>query len=197
MIDLIEDCELVALSLEEPINGFDCNDSDLNEFFNEDALKYQEEMLGQTLFFRHKETKKIVCAFSLSPDGLKTFDLPNSRRKKVKESIPREKVLKSYPAFLIGRLAVAKEFNGQGVGSQLIDYIKSFCLEQYRNFCRFLLVDAYNDPVVLNFYQKNDFIPVFSTEEQERDYYRPNTTDFLRTRYMFYNMMHWKNKMLE
>ena len=194
MIDLTKDCDWLALTRELPIVDFECGNLDLNEFFNIDALKYQEQLLGQTYFFRHKITGKVVCAFSLSPDGLKTFDLPNNRRKKVKETIPRGKTLKSYPAYLIGRLGVAIEFNGQGVGSQLIDIIKSFCFEQFRNSCRFLLVDAYNKPEILNFYQKNDFLFVFSSEEQERNYYQPNTATPLHTRYMYYEMMNWKNK---
>ena len=195
MIDLKKDCDWLALSAESAIIGFECADNDLNEFFNIDALKYQEQMLGQTYFFQHKVTGKVVCAFSLSPDGLKTFDLPNNRRRKVKDSIPREKPMKSYPSYLIGRLGVATEFNGQGIGSQLINIIKSFCFEQYQNSCRFLLVDAYNKPEIIKFYERNDFITVFSTEEQERNYYRPNTIEALRTRYMYYDMMQWKNKM--
>ena len=194
MIDLEKDCEMFALSTTQKIIDFDCGDTDLNEFFNIDASKYQEQMLAQTYFFRHIISEKIVCAFSLSPEGLKTFDLPSNRRRKVKGEIPREKALKSYPAFLIGRLGVDSKFNGHGVGTQLIDIIKYFCLTQYTNFCRFLLVDAYNKPEVINFYQKNGFFPVFSTEEQERGYYRPNTIEPLRTRYMYYDMMQWKNK---
>jgi len=194
MINLKKDCDWIALSAEQPILDFECGNLDLNEFFNLDALKYQEQMLGQTYYFRHKLSQKVVCAFSLSPDGLKTFDLPNNRRRKVKETIPREKMLKSYPAYLIGRLGVSTEFNGQGIGSQLIDIIKSFCFEQHRNSCRFLLVDAYNKPEIIRFYEKNDFLVVFSSEEQERDYYRPNTKEPLLTRYMYYDMMNWKNK---
>jgi GNAT superfamily N-acetyltransferase len=187
------DCTFVALSQEQPVIDFDCGDADLNEFFNQDAINYQNQLLGNTFFLRHKETRKIVCAFSLSPDGLHIFNLPGSRRKKVKELIPREKPLKSYPAMLPGRLGVSLDFAGQGAGSQLMDIIKTFCL--IRIPCRFLLVDAYNQPDVLNFYLKNDFFLVFSTEEQEREYYQRKGVEPLRTRFMFYDMIQWKNKM--
>ena len=53
MIDLEKDCEMFALSTTQKIIDFDCGDADLNEFFNIDASKYQEEMLAQTYFFRH------------------------------------------------------------------------------------------------------------------------------------------------
>lgn len=195
MFDLQTECEFIPLAHNALLVDFDCGDADINEFFNIDAIKYQEQMLGQTYFFRHRATNKTVCAFSLSPDGLNTSNLPNNRRRKVKENIPHEKPMKSYPAYLIGRLGVDLGFGGQGIGSQLLNFIKYFCFDNYGNSCRFLVVDAYNNPNVLNFYRKNDFLTVFSTEEQEREYKRLDASVALRTRYMFFDMIYWKNKM--
>jgi GNAT superfamily N-acetyltransferase len=194
MLDLRTQCKLITLSTEQPIVNFDCGDVDLNEFFNHEALLYRKQLLAQTNFFRHNETGKVVCAFSLSPNSLKTFDLPGSRRKKVKEYIPREKSLQSYPAFLVGRLGVALTFRGQGIGAQLMDFIKIHCLATYPDFCRFLLIDAYNNPSVMNFYLRNNFSPVFSTEEQERNAYKISVSEPLQTRYLFFDMLHWKDK---
>jgi GNAT superfamily N-acetyltransferase len=196
MIDLEVDCELLILSEEQIIADFDCGNADLNDFFNHDALAYKRQMLSQTVFFRHKLSGKIVCVFSFSASSIKTADLPGSRRKKVKEYVPREKSLKSYPGILIGRLGVATEFNGQGAGSQLLDFIKDFCFTNFPDFVRFLFVDAYNEPAVIGFYQKNDFIPVFSTEEQEKETYRQLQSEALKTRYMYFDMIHWRDKMM-
>jgi len=104
--------------------------------------------------------------------------------------------LKSYPAILIGRLGVATEFSGQSVGSQLIGFIKEFCIANFPDFVRFLLVDAYNEPAIVEFYQKNKFTPVFSTEEQEKENYRQLPAETLQTRYMFYDMIQWRNKLM-
>jgi GNAT superfamily N-acetyltransferase len=194
MLNLNKDCKFLILSDEQLIVDFDCGNADLNDFFNRDAIQYKNQMLAQTVFFQHNETGKVVCAFSLSPNGLKTADLPGSRRKKVTTFIPREKTLKSYPAFLIGRLGVDLDFAGQGIGSQLMVFIKFYCFDFYPDFCRFLVVDAYNEPAVLNFYQKNEFNSIFSTEAQEQESYKLNTTEQLRTRYMFYDMIQRKNK---
>jgi GNAT superfamily N-acetyltransferase len=194
MLGLRSDCEMVVLSEEDLISDFDCGDADLNDFFNRDAFNYRHQMLSQTCFFRHKESGAVVCAFSFSAGSIKTADLPGSRRKKVKEFVPREKSLKSYPGILIGRFGVATQFGGQGIGSQLMKFIRDFCLVNFPYFVRFLLVDAYNDPAVIGFYQKNHFTLVFSTEEQEKEAYRQEPDEVLRTRYMFYDMVQWRDK---
>ena len=195
MVDLEKDCEMVVLSEEQIILDFNCGNTDLNDFFNRDALAYKQQMLSQTIFFRHNSSGAIVCAFSFSASSIKTADLPGSRRKKVKELVPREKSLKSYSGILIGRLGVSTEFSGQGTGSQLIDFIKDFCLVNFPDFVRYLLVDAYNEPAIIGFYEKNYFKTVFSTGEQEKQTYRQSSDETLQTRYMFYDMIQWRNRM--
>jgi len=49
MIDLERDCEMLTLSEEHIISGFNCGNDDLNDFFNHDALKYKSQMLSRTL----------------------------------------------------------------------------------------------------------------------------------------------------
>jgi GNAT superfamily N-acetyltransferase len=192
VIDLENDCEVNFLSEENVISDFDCGDDDLNDFFNNEALLYARQMLAETIFFRHKSSGKIVCAFSFSASSIKTVDLPSNRSKKVKELVPREKSLRAYPGILIGRLGVAAEFNGQGAGSQLMDFIKNHCLAKFPHFVRYLLVDAYNKPEVINFYKKNYFAAVFSSEEQEKQSFKRAPEGSLRTVYMFYDMAQWR-----
>jgi hypothetical protein len=74
--------------------------------------------------------------------------------------------------------------------------IKNYCVFNFSSYARFLLVDAYNVPAVINFYQKNDFTTVFSTEKQEKEANEQNPNDVLRTRYMFFDMIKWKNMMI-
>jgi hypothetical protein len=128
-ISLFDDCSFGSLSdnIDQiDLNGFDCNNNDLNEFFKQDAIKYSIDLLGKTYAFVLDEDKKnIVCMFTVSNDSLKADDLPNSRKKKVNKEIPRNKQRKSYPAVLIGRLGVDSRFSCGGVGSQLMDFIKA------------------------------------------------------------------------
>ena len=125
MFPLLGKCDLVVLSDEDKIENFDCGNADLNDFFCNDAILYQHQLLGQTSFFRLKEDNKIVCAFTLSNDSIKVSDLPNSRAKQVRKNIPHSKAMKSYPATLIGRFGVNTEFKRLGIGNQVIDFIKS------------------------------------------------------------------------
>jgi len=106
MIDLTTDCTLLTVSEKEYITDFNCGDEELNDFFINKALPFKKQLLAMTCFFRQDINGKIVCAFSLSPNALKAKDLPNNRQRKVRELVPREKTLQSYPAFLVGRLGV-------------------------------------------------------------------------------------------
>ena len=196
MLILKNECDMLLLLEEHIISDFDCGNADLNDFFNRDAIQYKQQMLSRTYFLRHKVSGAVVCAFSFSASSIKTADLPGSRRKKVKEFVPREKSLKSYPGILIGRLGVSTQFSGQGVGGQLMDIIKDFCLSNFPDFVRYLLVDAYNEPAVIRFYQKSGFALVFSTEEQENANYRQLPDEALQTRYMFYDMIQLRNRLM-
>lgn len=194
MIDLEEDCELVFLSENNSITNFDCGNADLNDFFCNDAILYQKQLLGKTYFFRLKASGEIVTAFTLSNDSIKVNDLPNSRSKKVRKDIPSDKRMRSYPATLIGRLGVVSKFSGQGIGSQVLDFIKSLCIIEDANRCRFILVDAYNNPAALRLYEKNDFLFLFSTQDQEKEYYEKKPGDVLHTRFMYFDLLPWANQ---
>ena len=194
MISLRDHCSLFRLSTANPIENFICDNADLNDFFANDAIKYQQELLGETYFFKLNDTNDIVCAFTMSNDSIRTDDLPNSRKKKVRENIPHSKGMKSYPATLIGRLGVSKRYEGKGVGKQLMNFIKGLCLVEDGNRCRFLLVDAYNNPKTTSYYSKNEFQFVFSTEIQEKDYYEMAIEMELKTRFMFFDLKLWADK---
>ncbi len=100
--------------------------------------------------------------------------------------------MKSYPAILIGRLGVNKKFKGNDIGKQLMDFIKSYSLIHFGNKCRFIIVDSYNHERPLKFYINNDFEFIFSTEEQEIIYNGLKKGEQLKTRSMYFDLIHWK-----
>jgi hypothetical protein len=113
MVDLTKHCKATILSAEKLITDFDCGDADLNEFFNNDALHYKNKLLSQTIFFRHNETGKVVCAFSLSPNAMKTADLPGSRRKKVRNTFHTKKPCHPILLSLLGGLELHRNSMGR------------------------------------------------------------------------------------
>ena len=171
--------------------NFSCGDRDLDDFFLNDAIKYERQLLGKTFCFRLKsDWSVIVCMFTLSNASVDSRKLPNSRRKKLTENIPHEKSLSSYPAALIGRLGVNKEFGGKGIGAELIKYIKQLILlPTQMTACRYLTVDAYNNPSVLKFYETNGFQKLFSTDLQEKEHIGMSQDRELKTKLMFYDLM--------
>ena len=85
---------------------FSCGNPDLDEFFMEDSANYAEKLLGKTYCYLLVENPSIIIgAFTLSNDSVRVDQLPNSRKKKINDAIPREKQMRRYPAVLIGRLA--------------------------------------------------------------------------------------------
>lgn len=170
---------------------FDCGNSDLNDFFKNDSQKYSRQLLGKSYCFTLDENPElIVSAFTISNDSIKANFLPNNRKRKVSEKIPREKQFRSYPAVLIGRLGVNKAFKGSGIGRELMDFIKSwFINSNNKTGCRFVVVDAYNEKGPISYYQKNDFSYLFSTEEQEKEYTGFPIEKELKTRLMYFDLI--------
>ena len=153
---------------------------------------------------------------------IKTFLLPNARKKKVIKDIPREKTMKSYPAVLIGRLGVNTNYRfiegeTERTGKQLMDFIKSWFIDgANKTGCRFIVVDSYNDVAPLRYYTENGFVPLFGSEEQEKEYTGLKIdltkrqifwnkvrrflklpqiqTDKLHTRLMYFDLIILKNK---
>ena len=188
---LEEKCSLFPLTTPQEIDGFSCGDSDLDEFFTRDCFAYARELLGKTYCYKlDEDLQKVVCAFTLANAGVRVSDLPNARKKKVESKIPHLKALKDYPAVLLARLGVSKDFRSLNIGSDVIEFVKLWFLDAHnKTGCRFLIVDAYNSPATLAFYEKNDFKMVFSSEQQEKDYRHLDYETALSTRLMFYDLM--------
>ena len=137
------------------LQSFDCCDSDLNDFFRRDALPHKNQLLAEV--YSLTDASDNSCPPILV--GLATFhnDAIKLSKDQKKGLLPPEKHYEFHPAVKIGRLGVAIPFQGNGIGTHLLNMAKQFFLEDNRTGCRFITVDAYNKPRVLNFYQKNDF----------------------------------------
>ena len=171
--------------------SFSCGDKDLDDFFNHDAIKYEQQLLGKSYCFRlNSDNSVVVCMFTLSNSSIDARNLPNNRRRKLTENIPHEKTLSSYPATLIGRLGIDKKFGGKGIGTELVKFIKQvILLPANLTACRYLTVDAYNHAPVLKFYETNGFKTLFSSETQEKEYIGFPPEKEIKTRLMYFDLM--------
>jgi len=57
----------------------------------------------------------------------------------------------------IGRLGVAEKIQRDGYGKKVLDYLKMSFTTGIKTGCRFLIIDAYNNEKLTNFYHKNGF----------------------------------------
>lgn len=175
------------------IELFDCGRKDINDFFHNDAQHFQDELFGKTYFFcLQNKPERIVAAFTVANASIFTKHLPNSRRKKIGSEVRHEKGLLNYPAVLLGRLGVDKEFHGNHIGTQIIDFVaRWFSSNDNPSGCRHLIVDAYNEKELIDFYRKSGLELFFSTEEQECKYRNWNIHENgpLQTRLMFRDLI--------
>lgn len=158
------------------IDTFDCGDSDLNDYFRKDVKNHKDQLLTKTYTFMDESFPGLTVAL---------VDLCNDsvRREKINpfKIIPEKKSYPDYPSVKISRLGVEKYFHGSGIGSFLIITLKEFFLTDNRTGCRFITVDAYNNPKTLNFYTKNGF-KFFNGKDSNKN-----------TRHMFFDLLSIKN----
>ena len=170
---------------------FSCGNKDLDEFFATDYFDYAKQLMGKTYAFLEVDNpREIVCAFTVANASIFTNHLPNARRKRIGKGVPQTKRDMIYPAVLIGRLGVNKSYMRRHIGTELMDSIKSWFIDdENKTGCRYLVVDAYNEATPLEYYRKNGFDFMFSTEEQEREYRSISGDGPLHTRLMFFDLM--------
>lgn len=155
----LKEYSLIELKADTKINIFNCNDEDLNDFLFTKAKFYSAELLATTYLL---EKDNITMAYySVFNDSLtieeSDFTSKNAFKKFLSNLVSHPKRhLKNIPAIKIGRLAVSIEAKNKGIGSKIIDFIISFCLEHNTNCaCKLITVDAYEES--LGFYEKMGF----------------------------------------
>ena len=154
------------------LSTFDCGRKDINDFFKDEAVDYQNELFGKTYLFSPRDNLECVAAaFTVANASIFTRMLPNSRQKKVGYEVRHSKGQINYPAVLLGRLGVDVRFAGHGLGPQIIEFVAQwFAGSENKSGCRHLIVDAYNEDWLLKFYERCGLIPIFNSIEQERTY---------------------------
>lgn len=149
------DFVVLRLGVNNQRPDFDCGDDDLNEFFLKDSKESCNQLLAVTYLIKQNEDP--VAFFSVSNDSVRKELLSNRRIRKLFRTIPWPKRYSSMPAVKIGRLAVKSTLQRSGIGTEILNFVKGWFTVGNKTGCRFVLIDAYNKPEILSFYQKNGF----------------------------------------
>lgn len=155
------------------LKNFICDDdstsNNLNDYFRNNALDSESELITKNYVLLRKSDQFVCAAFSVSNAEIKAntdIDMVISYDK-----------YRSYPAVRIGRFAVHTDLVSKGIGSKLLNFIKLWFTVNNKTGCRFLIVDARNLDPVIKFYQKNGF----------EDY--PETSRDSNTILMYYDLL--------
>jgi GNAT superfamily N-acetyltransferase len=165
---ILSDFVFVMLNDNESLDNFDCGDTEINDFFHQDSKNYQSEKITNTYLF--KKDNEIVAFFSISNDCLNDLGYDNSIWNKLhrKIKLPNQKRIRQYPAVKITRLGIDKQYQGKGLSHQLLDFIKGWTFREHKPACRLLILDAYNQPKQVQLYQKNDFIFLLDSDQNDK-----------------------------
>ena len=196
--ELLSQCTLerVTPMMLAKCNTFSCGDGDLDEFFSKDYKLYSDKLLGKTYAFRFIDNPaEIVSILTLSNDAIRIKRLLPEDKEQIDYITENgEKNLRRFPGVLIGRLGTNKNISGKGYGSAVIDFIKAwFRSEENKTGCRFIIVDAHNNPATLHFYEKNGFRYLYTSEMNEAKSMGLNVkrsgTLPLHTRLMYFDLI--------
>lgn len=164
---MIDQHNFLRLTPSTVLKTFECGTPDLNEFFFKDAKDHLVHLLAVTYILESSD--ETIAYFSVLNDSIRETDTSRSRYRKILGLIPYSlrKRYKSHPAVKVGRFAVGEKYQSDGIGSELMDYIKGYFLDNNKTGCRFIIVDALNNDRTIKFYKKNQFD--FLTTEDAHD----------------------------
>jgi GNAT superfamily N-acetyltransferase len=134
---------------------FSCGKIHIDSFLRESALDYHHARLGYAWVVVHINFPTPVAYFTLNNDALKltTFEVGELELKNHVD-------LNRFPAVNIGRLAVDQKLQRTGVSDQVM----ALALDQIRgdtptaSAARLVIVDAYNEPRVIRYYERHGFL---------------------------------------
>lgn len=144
--------------LTEPLDSkhkreiFSCGKELLDNYLWRQAKQDVKRKLAACFVLVDKETKKISGYYTLSSNSISHDLIPDSFKNKLPKSYL------SLPAILLGRLAIDKNFQGQGIGKiLLVDTLKR-CFDTSDSIGAFAVIVDPIDKEAERFYEKYGFI---------------------------------------
>jgi len=137
---------------------FDCGKELLTNYLKTQARQDIKRKLSACFVLSENKTS-IQGYYTLSNNSIPLSSFPEHIQKKLPKSY------NSIPTTLLGRLAIDKKFQGQGIGKiLLIDALKR-CYEIAQEIGSFAVVVDPIDEEAENFYKKYDFIKLPDSEK--------------------------------
>jgi len=153
--------DIVSFNKSHIKDGFDCGIAELNQYLFQQAGQDVRKHYATLFVAIENATNKVIGYYTLSNTNVNLDLIPSALRKK----LPK---YSEVPAIRLGRLAVDKTVQGQGVGSQLL---ADAAIRSILNVSAWaiMIVDA-KDSKASDFYRKYGFE---SLMDDERHLYIP------------------------
>ncbi len=128
----------VRLESDHVFKPFDCGNGDLNDFFTNDSKFFYNHLLAVTYIIESED--ETVGFFSLLNDKIAVTDLNSNRKwsRLFRDRFLNNKRFKSYPAVKIGRLGMSNNYQNQGIGKSILDFLKHLFISNNRTGCRYI-----------------------------------------------------------
>ena len=135
------------LESDTDLSCFECDNKELNDFFYDDAIRYQNERLAVTRVIYSQKT--LVGYFTLVSDSIEVDAIHSGDG-------TTEYPYRRYPALKIGRLATDSRYQRRGVGKAMLLKTMQIAIDLSRYVgVRIITVDSKSNSV--EFYEKFGF----------------------------------------
>lgn len=157
----------------DKVYNFNCDNDDLNSFFQEDVQNHDQNLMVKTFILspvglRLSKQNPPSAFISFCNDAIRKEAFNNkSQWKKITKKVPHQKRYDVLPAVKIARLGVDIKYRHKGMGTKLLNMTRELFLTENRTGCRFLTVDAYITENAIDFYIRNGF-DFFTHNEKTR-----------------------------
>lgn len=137
-----------------PISAFDCDEPELNVFFKNSAILFQERHFGVTVVCSDTTSGVIIGYYTLCPACIQRSLLPEKLI-----TGPRPNPI---PAFRLCRFAIDHRYHGKGYGKILFVHALERCLAQAHQIGGSIIIIDAKHHKAKAFYEHFGFIPLIS-----------------------------------
>jgi len=137
--------------------AFSCGVGALDSYFQRQASQDARRNLAAVFVLQDRSSDGIVGYYTLSATGIEPTDLPSD----VTRKLPR---YPSFPAVLLGRLAVDTRYSGQGFGRLLVMDALHRVLQHRDQVAAMAMIAGAKDDGARRFYERFGF-QRFATDE--------------------------------